>query len=133
MAMLLVLALAALTTIVLGRLPRSGSEPPPLPEPPAQVISAVSRAHQTVVNVHVGGYIRFQLPGDRAYSTIVEQPATPVPVVEAFALPGQQPQLRADAAGHAVVEVMGEPICSQPDGCPDQRTLLGALDVTVTP
>ena len=65
----------------------------------------------------------------------IEQPAggDTTPVLEALSLPGQQPQMRADSVGNAVVEVMAEPVCTQQNGCPDERKLLGALDVTITP
>ena len=48
-------------------------------------------------------------------------------------LPGQQPQLRADSAGHAVIEVMSSPECTNSDGCADQRTLVGTVELNVTP
>ena len=84
-------------------------------------------------SIRVGEYLDFQLPSGRTYSTVLEQPSTQIPVVEALTLPGQQPQLRADSAGHAVIEVMSAPVCTNPDGCADQRTLLGTVELTVTP
>lgn len=132
-ALLVLLGLAALVTIIAGRHSGDGAQPAPLPEPPSQVISSLSRSQPVPVKARVGEYIKLRLPDGHSYSTVLEQPGTGAPVVEALTLPGQQPQLRADGTGHAVVEVMAEPTCPQPNSCPDQRKLLGGLDVTVTP
>lgn len=132
-ALLAVVGVAAIVTIVLAR--RSGPPPEPaaLPTPPSHVITAVSRAEATAASVHVGEYVDFRLPGGRTYSTVLEQSSTQVPVVEALTLPGQQPQLRADSAGHAVIEVMSSPECTDSDGCAYQRALVGTVELTVTP
>jgi hypothetical protein len=133
LAFLILVSLAAITTIVFARRSGAPPEPAPLPAPPSHTITAVSRAHASTASIHVGDYLEFRLPSGRTYSAVLEQPSGQVPVVEALALPGQQPQLRADSAGHAVIEVMSAPVCDQPGGCPDQRTLLGAVDLTVAP
>ncbi len=131
LALLCLVSAASLATIVLARPSGTPPEPAPLPAPPSHTITAVSRAHAATVSIRVGEYLQFQLPAGRTYSTVLEQPSGQVPVVEALTLPGQQPQLRADSAGHAVIEVMSAPACDNPEGCPDQRTLLGRVDVTV--
>jgi hypothetical protein len=131
-ALLILVSLAAIATIFYARHSGPPPEPTPLPAPPSHVITAVSRAQATTANIRVGDYLDFRLPDGRTYSTVLEQPAGQIPVVEALTLPGQQPQLRADSAGHAVIEVMSAPICNNPDGCPDQRSLLGTVDLTVT-
>jgi hypothetical protein len=132
-ALLLVVILTAIATIFFAHRTGGSSEPAPLPAPPSHVITAVSRTQPTAASIRVGDYLDFQLPGGRTYSTVLEQPTSQTPVVEAIALPGQQPQLRGDSAGRAVIEVMSAPLCTNPDGCPDQRTLLGTVDLTVTP
>ncbi len=132
-AALVVLGLAALLTIFLAHRTGPASEPAPLPEAPSSVITSLSRTAAQQVTVHVGDYIRFELPGGRTYSAVIEQSGIPTPVLESLDLPGQQPQLRADSAGHAYLEVMQEPTCSDPDACPDRRTLVGGVSVTVTP
>jgi hypothetical protein len=132
-AFLALVSLAAIVTIIVVRQSGAPAEPAPLPAPPSHVITAVTRAQATTASIHVGEYLIFQLPGGRAYSTVLEQPSSQLPVAEALTLPGQQPQLRADSAGHAVIEVMSSPICNQPDGCAYERTFLGTVDLTVTP
>jgi hypothetical protein len=97
------------------------------------VISALSKDPGTTLSVHVGEYIRLALPDGSIYSTVVEQPGADTSVITDLKLPGQQPQLRADTTGHAIVEVMSEPACPDGADCPDHRTLLGMLDITVTP
>jgi hypothetical protein len=131
-ALLIAVSLAAILTIIFARRTGSPAEPAPLPAPPSHVITSVSRTLATTATIRVGDYLNFQLPAGRTYSTVLEQPSGPVPVVEALTLPGQQPQLRADSAGHAVIEVMAAPVCADPDGCPDQRSLLGTVELTVT-
>ncbi len=130
---LILVSLAAIATIIFARRSGAPPEPAPLPAPPSHAITAVSRAHVTTASIRVGEYLQFQLPSGRTYSTVLEQPSSQVPVVEALTLPGQQPQLRADSAGHAVIEVMSAPVCNNSDGCPDQRSLLGTVQLTVTP
>jgi hypothetical protein len=130
---LILVSLAAIATIVFARRSGAPSEPAPLPAPPSHVITTVSRAQAAAASIRVGEYLEFRLPSGRTYSTVLEQPSGQVPVVEALTLPGQQPQLRADSAGHAVIEVMSAPVCNDPEGCPDQRTLLGTVDLTVAP
>ncbi|HEX4017669.1 MAG TPA: hypothetical protein VHX15_13125 [Frankiaceae bacterium] len=130
---LVVVSLAAIITIIAARRTGAPAEPAPLPAPPSHAITAVSRAHPTTASIRVGEYLEFRLPAGRTYSTVLEQPSGQIPVVEALTLPGQQPQLRADSAGHAVIEVMSSPVCNNLDGCPDQRTLLGTVQLTVVP
>jgi hypothetical protein len=125
-------SLAAIITIVVSRQRGAPPEPAALPAPPSHVITAVSRTEVTSASIQVGEYLDLRLPGARTYSTVLEQTGQ-VPVVEALTLPGQQPQLRADSTGHAVIEVMSSPICTNSDGCAYQRTLVGTLDLTVTP
>ena len=132
-ALLIAVSLAALVTIFVAHRGGGTPEPAPLPAPPSHVISAVSRTQATTASIRVGDYLDFRLPAGRTYSTVLEQPTSQIPVVEAMTLPGQEPQLRADSAGRAVIEVMAAPLCSNPDGCPDQRTLVGTVDLTVTP
>jgi hypothetical protein len=131
-AILAVVSLAAIATIVFARRTGPAPEPAALPTPPSHVITAVSRTQATPASIRVGEYLDFRLPSGLTYSTVVEQSSTQVPVIEALTLPGQQPQLRADSAGHAVIEVMSSPVCTDPDGCAYQRTLLGTVDLTVT-
>lgn len=130
---LALVSLAAIVTIIVARQSGAPAEPAALPAPPSHVITAVTRAQATTARIHVGEYLIFQLPGRRAYSTVLEQPSSQPPVAEALALPGQQPQLLADSAGHAVIEVMSSPICNEPDGCAYERTFVGTVDLTVTP
>jgi hypothetical protein len=130
--LLAVVSVAAIATIVIARRTGPPPEPAALPTPPSHVITAVSRGEATSANIRVGEYLDFQLPTGRTYSTVLEQSSTRVPVVEALTLPGQQPQLRADSAGHAVIEVMSSPVCNDPDGCAFQRTLVGTVELTVT-
>ena len=132
-ALLAVLGLSALITIIVGRHSGPVADPPPLPEQPSHVITALSRTQETTLRVHVGEYIKFALPAGLTYSTVIEQPTTASPAVEALALPGQQPQLRADTTGHAFVEVLAEPTCPATSSCPDLRKVAGGLDVTVLP
>lgn len=133
LALLILVSLAAIATIIFTRRSGPPPEPAPLPAPPSHTITAVSRAQVATVSIRVGEYLEFQLPSGRNYSTVLEQSPGQAPVVEALTLPGQQPQLRADSAGHAVIEVMSAPVCNNPAGCPDQRTLLGTVRLTVTP
>jgi hypothetical protein len=130
---LILVSIAAIATIIFARRSGAPPEPAPLPAPPSHTITAVSRADATTASIRVGEYLEFRLPSGRTYSTVLEQPSGQIPVVEALTLPGQQPQLRADSAGHAVIEVMSAPVCNNPDGCPDQRSLLGTVHLTVTP
>jgi hypothetical protein len=132
-AALIVVSLAAILTIVFARRTGGPAEPKPLPAPPSHVITSVSRTQATTASISVGDYLDFRLASGRSYSTVLEQPSGQIPVVEALTLPGQQPQLRADSTGHAVIEVMSSPVCANPDGCADQRTLLGTVELTVTP
>lgn len=132
-ALLIAVSLAAIITIIVARRTGPPPEPAALPAPPSHVITAVSRTQPTAASIRVGDYLDFQLPDGRTYSAVLEQPSSQVPVVEAMTLPGQQPQLRGDSAGHAVIEVMSAPVCGNPDGCPDQRTLLGTVELTVSP
>ena len=131
--MLIAVSVAAILTIIFVRHSGSPAEPAPLPTPPSQVITSVSRTQATTANIRVGDYLEFRLASGRTYSTVLEQPSGQIPVVEAMTLPGQQPQLRADSAGHAVIEVMSSPECASSDGCADQRTLVGTVELTVTP
>jgi hypothetical protein len=132
-ALLAVLAIAAISTIVTASLDAKAKEPAPLPEAPSHVVTTMSRGAGTALRIHVGEYLRLDLPGGSSYSTVVEQPGTDKSVVTDLKLPGQQPQLRADTTGHAIVEVMSEPVCPSSESCPAVRTLVGMLDVTVTP
>ncbi len=127
------LGLAALITIIAAHRSGQVADPPPLPEQPSHVITALSPVQNTTVLVHVGDYIRFELPAGRAYSTVIEQLKVQAPSIEALTLPGQQPELRADTTGHAFVEVLTEPLCPTAMTCPDRRTLAGGLDITVLP
>jgi hypothetical protein len=131
--MLIAVSVAAILTIIFVRHSGSPAEPAPLPTPPSQVITSVSRTQATTASIRVGDYLEFRLASGRIYSTVLEQPSGQIPVVEAMTLPGQQPQLRADSAGHAVIEVMSSPECASSDGCADQRTLVGTVELTVTP
>jgi hypothetical protein len=131
--MLIVVSAAAILTIIFVRRTGSPAEPAPLPTPPSHVITSVSRTQATAASIRVGDYLEFRLASGRTYSTVLEQPSGQIPVVEAMTLPGQQPQLRADSAGQAVIEVMSSPECANPDGCADQRTLVGTVELTVTP
>jgi hypothetical protein len=131
--MLIVVSVAAILTIVFARRTGSPAEPAPLPAPPSHVITSVSRTQATTASIRVGDYLEFRLASGRTYSTVLEQPPGQIPVIEAMTLPGQQPQLRADSAGQAVIEVMSSPACANPDGCADQRILVGTVELTVTP
>jgi hypothetical protein len=126
------LGVGALVTIFVAGGSGKITEPPPLPAAPAKIIRTVSRTQITVLKVQVGQYLVLDLPAGRTYSTVVEQTGSPGSVLEDLKLPGQLPQLRADSAGRATVEVMWEPVCENPGTCPDRRRLLGTLDVTVT-
>ena len=130
---LAVLGIGALITIFVARGSGKIVEPAPLPEAPSKIIRTVSSAASTAVHVQVGEYVVLDLPAGRAYSTVVEQTSAQKSVINDLHLPGQPPQLRADTPGHATVEVMSEPICAGSATCPDRRTLLGTLDITVTP
>jgi hypothetical protein len=133
-AVLLILVIVgSIVTIVFARQSGGPAEPAALPTPPSHVITSVSRTHATTASIRVGEYLDFRLPNGRTYSTVLEQPASQVPVVEALTLPGQQPELRADSAGLAVIEVMSSPVCTNPDGCGYPRTLVGTVELTVTP
>ncbi len=126
------LGLAAILTIVIASRADPVKEPAPLPEAPSHVITALTRSHPTEVRARVGEYVRFALPDGRTYTTVIEQTSASTPPVSALNLPGQQPQLRADSVGRALVEVLAEPTCPDPESCPDRRTLLGAVQIVVT-
>jgi hypothetical protein len=134
---LAVLGIAALITIVVAGGSGRTADPAPLPQVPGEIITALTTAQVRPLHIHVGDYLQLQLPTGRIYSTVVEQSSTTTFVVEDLKLPGQQPRLRADNPGHATVQVMSEPVCATSaaggptDSCPDQRLLLGTLDVTV--
>ena len=134
---LALLGIAALITIVVAGGSGRTADPAPLPQVPGEIITALTAAQVRPVHIRVGDYLQLQLPAGRTYSTVVEQSSTTTFVVEDLKLPGQQPRLRADNPGHATVQVMSEPVCAAigaggpTDSCPDQRLLLGTLDVTV--
>jgi hypothetical protein len=132
-ALLALLGLAALITIVVVNSSGKAKDPAPLPEAPGHVITALSKGPGTKLGLHVGEYVRLALPAAGTYSTVVEQSHSDDSVITDLKLPGQQPQLRADTTGHAIVEVMSEPVCADPENCSGARTLVGMLDVTVTP
>lgn len=130
---LALLGVAAIITIMVARRSGPPDEPAPLPAPPSQTISSLTRAHLTPVTAHVGDYINFQLPAGRSYEAALEQPGSQTPVVEQLNVPGQEPQLRIDSVGNAVVEVMSSPVCASPNGCPDQSELIGGIQISVQP
>jgi hypothetical protein len=132
-AVLAVLGIAALITIFVSRGSGKIAEPAPLPEAPSTTVTTLTPRASTEVRVQVGEYVRLALPAGHTYSTVVEQASPANPVIEDLKLPGQQPQLRSDASGHATVEVMSEPICTPSGTCTGRRTLYGTMDVTVTP